>query len=240
MRETPQEILRQLEIESRRKEEPFMQKIAGRLGRQRLTEPPAHPFRGAPDFWRSYDLPLEERIERFLENWRKNGGEALRFPEFAAAGEFIADLCRRMGAKSLIRHDQPELAALALAAKLPQAEITVWRQGAEEDLLAKAAGADIGIVLADYAVAHTGSVVAMSGPGKGRAVSLLPTAFVALVKAENVKTKLGDVMRELSGMNDRLPAGVHFISGPSRSADIENDLTIGVHGPGIVYALVVG
>ncbi|WP_179292148.1 LUD domain-containing protein, partial [Paenibacillus campinasensis] len=38
---------------------------------------------------------------------------------------------------------------------------------------------------------------------------------------------------------EQLPAGVHFISGPSRSADIENDLTIGVHGPGIVYAILV-
>ena len=39
---------------------------------------------------------------------------------------------------------------------------------------------------------------------------------------------------------EELPAGVHFISGPSRSSDIENDLTIGVHGPGIVYAIILG
>src|SRR5690606_32616083 len=109
----------------------------------------------------------------------------------------------------------------------------------EQSLRQFAAEADVGMAVVDFAVAHTGSVVVTSSPMKGRSVSLLPTAFMAIIPVERVKSKLGEVMNEIRGMAQHgMPAGIHFISGPSRSADIENDLTIGVHGPGIVYALL--
>lgn len=124
--------------------------------------------------------------------------------------------------------------------------ITVWNSGdvgasRKDDLIAKAAGADIGIVAAEHAVAYTGSLVVTSDRSRGRCVSLLPAMLVANVPAERIATKLGEVLLPFDELafTDR-PAGIHFISGPSRSADIENDLTIGVHGPGIVYALIIG
>jgi L-lactate dehydrogenase complex protein LldG len=65
--------------------------------------------------------------------------------------------------------------------------------------------------------------------------------MMAIIPVECLKTRMGEVMTHFDGARrEDLPAGIHFITGPSRSSDIENDLTIGVHGPGIVYALIVG
>lgn len=106
---------------------------------------------------------------------------------------------------------------------------------------ARAAEADIGIVIADEAVAYTGSVAVLSSPEKGRAVSLLPTALIILLPVERLRTRLGEILNRFDKAGrEQLPAGIHFITGPSRSSDIENDLTIGVHGPGIVYTLLIG
>jgi L-lactate dehydrogenase complex protein LldG len=235
------EYLAKLEERSLIKQKKFMDNITTRLRKEPSAAPPNHPSRGAHKSWREYNLPIDERIQLFMDTWNKLGGEAHRLPDLDSAGEFITGLVEKMQAHYLIRWDQQELAELKLENRLPDAEMTVWNSDQKETLLTKAAGADIGICLVDYAVAHTGSVVVLSGPNKGRSVSLLPTAFVAVIKAETVKTRLGEVMEQLNQLNGgSVPAGVHFISGPSRSSDIENSLTIGVHGPGIVFALVVG
>jgi L-lactate dehydrogenase complex protein LldG len=147
--------------------------------------------------------------------------------------------------KQVIRSDHPLLEEMRVDVRLKQAEVHVWKQETGESgglsrLLEKAAGADLGIAVVDFAIAHTGTVVIASGPSQGRSISLLPTAFMGIVKASAIKTRMGEVLREIAAWNGNgLPAGIHFITGPSRSADIENDLTIGVHGPGIVCALVL-
>ncbi len=222
------------------REEAFLNNISARLGRQRPISPPSHPFRGAPDIWSSYQLPPEERIKTFMAHWQLAGGHAERLPDLQAAAEYIAATAGQMSARSLVRHDDPLLNAMRLEQTFSEGDWTVWN-GTEPGMKEKAAAADIGIIAVDYAVAQTGSLVTLSGRQKGRSVSLLPTMLIALIPVERLKTRLGEVMPELDLLSsDRLPAGVHFISGPSRSADIENDLTIGVHGPGIVHALIIG
>src|SRR5262249_55156005 len=137
--------------------------------------------------------------------------------------------------------NQPELEALDLESTLTGAKVSVWNSDPEQYWKARAAEADFGVILADFAAAYTGSIVAKSAYNKGRSVSLLPTVLMAIIPLERLKTRLGEIMVEIDKAGrENLPAGVHFISGPSRSADIENDLTIGVHGPGVVYALIVG
>jgi L-lactate dehydrogenase complex protein LldG len=234
--------LTELEQKSRVKQEQFMQHIADRLKRPRVTDAPAHPFRGAPDFWNSYDLPMEERIEVFMRNWKAVGGHPHRFADLEAAKAFIADIAEQMQAKHFIRQDEPLLNEANLEAILPTgSDMTVWEPAMRDELIAKAAGADMSFTSIEYAGANTGTIVVKSTPIQGRSVSLLPTVFMALIPAENIRTTLGEMMGQLDATpNGELPAGVHFISGPSRSADIENDLTIGVHGPGIVYALIIG
>lgn len=233
-------LLERLRSQSLQDEAAFLQKIARRLGRtEPLSEPPRHSFRGAPDFWRSHSLSAEDNIALFIKNWTNAGGYAERLPDLRAAGQYVANLARTRQARSIVRQNEPELLSWRLDEALPDADVFVWAAD-QPDRLEAAARADIGVVVAEYAAAYTGSIVVTSSPDKGRSVSLLPDVLVAVVPVGRLYTKMGDFLGRLAGMADEgMPAGIHFISGPSRSADIENDLTIGVHGPGVVHALLV-
>lgn len=239
-RAQPDDWLGRLEAQARAKQEAFMDGIAARLGRERVRERPPQPFRGAPEFWNEYRLSAEEKIHLFTANFEAAGGRVVRLPGREAAAGFIADTAMEMGAGSILINDEEELASLGLEAKLSQARFRRWNEDPAEDWRSVAAKADIGIVMADYAAAYTGSLVVQSSPAKGRSVSLLPTVLMAIIPLDRLVTRLGEILvRFDEGGRESLPAGIHFISGPSRSADIENDLTIGVHGPGIVYAILV-
>jgi L-lactate dehydrogenase complex protein LldG len=239
--QTHQEWLKQLEAESRSHQETFMNGIAEKLKRPRIIEKPLHPFRGAPDFWNEFEWPLEERVERFTDNFKAAGGHVVRLRDMEEAKQFIAKKAEEMSAKFVVRQNQPELNELGLEGVLSDAKVSVWNSDPEEQWKARAAEADFGVVVADYAAAYTGSITVLSSQDKGRSVSLLPTVLMAIIPLERMHTRLGEIMVNFDQVGrENLPAGIHFISGPSRSADIENDLTIGVHGPGVVYALIVG
>jgi L-lactate utilization protein LutC len=102
-----------------------------------------------------------------------------------------------------------------------------------------AATAACGVVRATAAVAATGSIVVDSSRA-GRLVSLLPPVAVFVVAASSVVALTGDVLRR---REELWPAGpptnVVFVTGPSRSGDIEMILAVGVHGPGEVHAVLV-
>lgn len=235
------DFLAKMEQESKAQQQQFIGNIAGRLGRSSASGVPEHPYKGAPDFWTSYELGPEEQITRFMDNWRAAGGYTERVGAMSDLPDVIARTLRELKAGSTIRQDLPELAQLSLERELPELEHLTWNSLEPEGSMAAASRADAGIALADYAVAYTGSIVVTSSAQKGRSVTLLPNILIAVIPAERMKTRLGEVMHPVSEIpGESFPAGVHFISGPSRSSDIENDLTIGVHGPGIAYALIVG
>ncbi|WP_199620862.1 LutC/YkgG family protein [Paenibacillus alkalitolerans] len=233
--------LQELEAQSRAKQEAFMNNIAKRLNRPRIAEKPAHPFRGAPDFWNAFEWSVEERVERFSENIKNAGGHPVRLDDMEQAKRFILEKAGELGAKFIIRQNEKDHEELGLESGLPDVRVSVWNSDPQENWKARAAEADMGIVTADFAAAYTGTIMVKSAASKGRSVSLLPTVLIAIIPVERLKTRLGEVLPSFDEAGRaNLPAGIHFISGPSRSADIENDLTIGVHGPGVVYALLVG
>lgn len=241
MADTHQQWLEKLESESRAKQELFMNDIAAKLRHPRMMEKPQHPYRGAPDFWKEFQWTEEERIKGFTDNFLSVGGHVARLQTMEEAKSFIVGKAEEMSAKYVVRQNQPELDALDLEGALSDSEVSVWNTDPEQYWRARAAEADFGIVMADHAVAYTGSVTVLSAENKGRSVSLLPTVLIIIIPIDRLKTKLGEVLTTFDEAGrESLPAGIHFITGPSRSSDIENDLTIGVHGPGIVYALIVG
>lgn len=104
------------------------------------------------------------------------------------------------------------------------------------DLRRRAAEADIGISEMDLAVAETGTLVEDATDTDKRLVSMLPMVHVALVATDKLVESLRDALGLLSA---GLSAYCAFVSGPSRTADIERVLTIGVHGPGEVHVIFV-
>ena len=94
---------------------------------------------------------------------------------------------------------------------------------------------EVGVSRAAYGLADTGSVVLAAGPDEPRARSLLPPIHITLLDAGRIVPGLPELFRELGG---ELPSALAIVTGPSRSADIEQKLVIGVHGPGEVHIVI--
>ncbi|MGH7266513.1 MAG: lactate utilization protein, partial [Candidatus Rokuibacteriota bacterium] len=137
-----------------------------------------------------------------------------------------------------------------VAAGLGQAGLEVLEAASDElpaaerasvrDFLARA---DMGLTAADLAIAETGSLVIVSGPGAPRAVSLLPPCHVAVFGRGALVPGLEEAGVVLQAWQCGPPedggSNVVFVTGPSRTADIELTLTRGVHGPKEVHAVFV-
>ena len=107
-----------------------------------------------------------------------------------------------------------------------------------------AARAEIGVTGVDWALAETGTLVLVSGRGRPRSTSLLPATHVAIFDRGSLLESLeqvGAMLEALHADPSRTMSGavINFITGPSRTADIELTLTRGVHGPKEVHAVFV-
>jgi L-lactate dehydrogenase complex protein LldG len=116
----------------------------------------------------------------------------------------------------------------ALARELPGLRFEVSKE--------LAAGARVGVSEFDYGVANTGTVAQRADAVEQRLASTLPTIHVALLPASRIVGDLGALFARLSPADSRYLA---LVTGPSRTADIERVLTIGVHGPERLVIVVV-
>jgi L-lactate dehydrogenase complex protein LldG len=96
---------------------------------------------------------------------------------------------------------------------------------------------DVGVSNAQAGIAETGTLVLDSACERHRLVSLVPPVHIAIVNASAIVETLGEALAWLRKDKEISPA-ITFITGPSRTADIELTLTIGVHGPQELYVIV--
>ena len=140
-----------------------------------------------------------------------------------------ADLTSALGARGLDVHQMP--------AAEPSSDAE------RERLRSIAARADLGLTGVDLAVAETGTLVLVSGAGRPRSTSLLPPCHIAVFDRTALLESLSQVGVFLEAWHaDTASArggAINFITGPSRTADIELTLTRGVHGPKEVHAIFV-
>jgi L-lactate dehydrogenase complex protein LldG len=184
-------------------------------------------------------------VVRFAEEVNAVGGVAFVVADLKAAGEQLHQLLAEAGAKSAAcwRHDV--LDRLGLADLLAAPGVTLFDHArlavlpAAEQRQALLA-CDVGITSCDCAIAETGTLMMCSQPGQERVMSLLPPMHIAIVERRQIVPDLFDAFALLAARGlENLPSNVTWITGPSKTGDIELQLTTGVHGPGKWRVIIV-
>jgi L-lactate dehydrogenase complex protein LldG len=161
----------------------------------------------------------------FAQEFQALGGKLFEAADDAAARDYIERLVQERGGPAIAAR-RPAVERLGLRG-------IAWYAG-RQDL----ASANIGITQADYALANTGTLVVFSESGEGRALSLLPPVHVAVLERSRILASLDELLEREPDFPARSSAMV-LITGPSRTADIERTLTVGVHGPGELHVVLL-
>lgn len=195
--------------------------------RHRLVETPVNvvPARG--------QLPDAERVELFVRKAGDVFATIARVDKRDDIPAAVADYLRARNLPQAIRHgSDPRLAGLPWGREA-QLAVTVGPSD----------GKDLaGLSYADAGVAETGTVVLTSGPANPTTLNFLPDHHIVAVDASTIA---GDYETVWANLRRRFGAGamprtVNLVTGPSRSADIEETLLLGAHGPRSLHILVVG
>ncbi|MGO0122620.1 LutC/YkgG family protein [Desulfothermobacter acidiphilus] len=176
-----------------------------------------------------------ELVETFSAQARALGAEVFyaAYPE--AARLQVGELIRSNGIQRVALPSSPELLALDLRSAIVEtgAEVTTGtrREQAER--------AELGITWSELAVAATGTLIHDATALEARLFSMLPPMHLALVPLRGLVASLEEALAYWSARGE-FPGYLAMISGPSRTADIERVLTIGVHGPRRLLVMLLG
>ena len=196
---------------------------------------------------------LSESRDRLLDQLARvaqaGGWNVSRVPGPEDAIAYVESLVAAREVGSIVRSDEEVFHQLPLDAAVRDMGVSITTVARNEDqsreaLREEIIAAGIGITGADYAVAETGSVVVLPRRGLSRLVSLVPPIHIALVQPDDVIESLDDLFLlrrlEYHRQGGEMGSYLNFITGPSRTADIEQTLVVGVHGPKEVHLLLLG
>lgn len=197
---------------------------------------PVEPAAGEREAVASY-LRSRPQHARPLSNWEllarfreRALGLASTVDEVASLPEVPAAVARYLKSNSL---------PLAAACWAELAALD-WRSAGIEVAARAALDSDpVGITGAFCAIAETGTLMTVSGPGTPATASLLPETHVAIVSASRIVRGMEEAWQLMREELKSPPRAVSFISGPSRTADIEQTVTLGAHGPYRVHILLL-
>ena len=226
----------------------FLENIARRLKREPRSAPSARVVTGVSEQYRANpfgeeSLSHSDWPQRFADELTALGGTAL----IAESGDdlrgMVEEVVGTVPNQKIFTWARSEFDGLDvefLWDRLGAVEFCTTGAAADErDLLERVDMATIGVTTVSFAVVNTGTIVLYTNSSRNRSVSLLPTLHLALIRESQLVGRLGEAFPDGEEVGSAaIPSSIHCISGPSRSADIENDLTIGVHGPAAVTAVI--
>ena len=173
------------------------------------------------------------------------GGHAHLAADEAAARDCLRRLLKESGARHALvwRHellDRVGTKRLCKKSSIAVDDVDSLARLDEGERRAKMLAADVGITSCDLAAAETGTLFLCASPGRERVTSLLPPIHIAVVERDQIVPDLIDAFDRLAEtFADGLPSNVSLITGPSKTGDIELQLTTGVHGPGEWHVVII-
>jgi L-lactate dehydrogenase complex protein LldG len=173
---------------------------------------------------------VEAEIERFLVEVKKLSGVGRRLSPDGIA-EALTALVTEQNIQKATVWNTPHLQQLGIADSLSSLGVELVSPNANKHEMALC---DLGVTEADYLLPETGTLVLHSSAEKPRAVSLLPRVHLAIVRPEMLRADMNQVFIEAKDSHYLV-----FITGPSRTADIELTVTLGVHGPKNLHVWMV-
>ncbi len=173
---------------------------------------------------------VDSEIERFLSEVDKLSGKAEKL-EPSNIHSALQSLIAEQNIRKATVWNTPRLNQLHITNYLSSLGVELISPNADKHTLAQC---DIGITEADYLLPETGTLVLHSSAEKPRAVSLAPRVHLAIVHPNMLRADLHQVFAEAKDSNYLV-----FITGPSRTADIELTVTLGVHGPKNLYVWMI-
>jgi L-lactate dehydrogenase complex protein LldG len=233
----------------------FLERVRREMGKTRGLFPatvaprPARPAEAAEAVRRQLAERWPPALERFQAEFERVAGVFHRVARPEEVPAVLARIAAAKGAREIVGWSAAALgwdleAGLAphglVVLPAPPGEGEAERRRHREE----AARAPLGVTGADWALAETGTLILLSGPGRPRSTSLLPDTHVAVFGPATLLETLeqvGVMLEAHHADRARVDEGgaINFITGPSRTADIELTLTRGVHGPKEVHAVFV-
>jgi len=225
----------------------FLDNLAEQLGRPRITEGVERPTWSLSPQWdvfKGYSLDelvdvLEIQCEKLLIGFNKTSSAELE--------RTLKEVIDSHEGKSVLAANDPrneEFNLLSIYGNYENAglEVNLWDPAKKKENQVLAERADIGITFSDVTLAESGTVTLFNDKNNGRSISLLPKVHIAIIPKSTIVPRMTQATKQIHDAHmagQEVSSAVSFISGPSKSADIEMINIVGVHGPIHVNYIVV-
>lgn len=220
--------------------EKFLNQIAIRLGRPRISSSVERPvWKFQPQYEVLKDGSQDELLEVLKEQCKKihTNIYTTNTKELPA---ILNEVVVNYGGGPIVTWKDERFSKWGLESLMKKEwsnqniDVFEWDYTKGEQNIQKAEKANVGITISEITLAESGTVVLFSDENKGRTVSFLPVSSIILIPKSTLvprMTQASQKMREIHQKTGHVASCINFITGPSNSADIELNLVVGVHGP---------
>ena len=219
----------------------FLQKVSSAIGNRTLPDQNETSTRQN----NPATADLQTLINKFIEEANAVKAETHLASDDEVALETVIQLLNNQTNNKYMSWDDSCLPIKNLEKRLDSANYLRYQSTVPRDTMErtrthiKLAEVSVGITGCNAALADTGSIVLESKPGQGRLSSLLPAIHIALLTTDQIYPTMESYIKAQPETGNR-SSNLIIVTGPSRTADITQTLTLGVHGPGTLHIIIVG